>query len=89
MSESPQVAEFLMHLEKERNVSPHTLKAYQRDLDEFVGYLGTYYGAGTWSWEGIDRLAIRGFLAHLTRRKLSKRTIARARCTTSGSARRV
>jgi integrase/recombinase XerC len=78
LSESPQVSEFLTHLEKERNVSPHTLKAYRRDLNEFVEYLGTYYGAGTWSWEGIDRLAIRGFLAHLTRRRLSKRTIARA-----------
>lgn len=78
MSESPQVAEFLLHLEKERDVSPHTLKAYRRDLSEFVDFLGTYYGVGGWSWEGVDRLAIRGFLAHLTRRKLSRRSIARA-----------
>jgi integrase/recombinase XerC len=78
MSESPQVADFLLHLEKERDVSPHTLKAYRRDLSEFVGFLQTYYGEGEWSWEGVDRLAIRGFLSHLTRRKLSKRSIARA-----------
>jgi len=78
MSESPQVAEFLMHLEKERNVSPHTLKAYRRDLSEFVEFLSGYYGAGEWSWGGVDRLAIRGFLAHLTRRKLSRRSIARS-----------
>jgi integrase/recombinase XerC len=78
MSESPQVAEFLLHLEKERDVSPHTLKAYRRDLSEFVEFLSGYYGHGDWSWGGIDRLAIRGFLAHLTRRKLSKRTIARS-----------
>ena len=78
MSESPQVAEFLMHLEKERNVSPHTLKAYRRDLSEFVEFLSGYYGAGSWTWGGVDRLAIRGFLAHLTRRKLSRRSIARS-----------
>jgi integrase/recombinase XerC len=78
MSELPQVAEFLLHLEKERDVSPHTLKAYKRDLADFVEFLTGYYGQGDWSWGGIDRLAIRGFLAHLTRRKLSKRTIARS-----------
>jgi len=78
MSESPQVAEFLLHLEKERDVSPHTLKAYRRDLSEFVEFLSGYYGQGDWSWGSIDRLAIRGFLAHLTRRKLSKRTIGRS-----------
>src|SRR5207249_4967874 len=40
-------------------------------------FLGSYYGVRQWSWQGLDRLAIRGFLAHLTRRKLSKRSIAR------------
>jgi integrase/recombinase XerC len=78
MSESPQVAEFLLHLEKERDVSPHTLKAYRRDLSEFVEFLSGYYGASGWSWGGVDRLAIRGFLAHLARRKLSRRSIARS-----------
>jgi integrase/recombinase XerC len=77
-AEQPQVEEFLLHLEKERDVSPHTLGAYRRDLAEFVSYLGSYYGGGEWSWTGVDRLAIRGFLAHLTRRKLSKRSIARS-----------
>ncbi|HUQ21366.1 MAG TPA: tyrosine recombinase XerC [Gemmatimonadaceae bacterium] len=77
-AEQPEVEDFLLHLEKERDVSPHTLGAYRRDLSEFVGYLGSYYGAGEWSWQGVDRLAIRGFLAHLTRRKLAKRSIARA-----------
>jgi integrase/recombinase XerC len=75
---SPEVADFLLHLEKEKNVSAHTLKAYSRDLAEFTSYLRGYYGGGDWSWEGVDRLAIRGFLSHLTRRRLSKRTIARA-----------
>ena len=72
------VADYLVHLEKERDVSPNTLRAYQRDLAEFVRFLGGYYGAGGWSWQGVDRLAVRGFLGHLTRRGLSKRSAARA-----------
>jgi len=76
--QSPEVNDFLLHLEKERDVSPNTLKAYRRDLDELLEFLASYYGERAWTWQGIDRLAIRGFLAHLTRRKLSKRSIARA-----------
>jgi integrase/recombinase XerC len=77
-SQHPEIQDFLIHLEKERDVSKHTLKAYTRDLDEFVAYLGGYYGANQWSWQGLDRLAIRGFLAYLTKKKLSKRSMARA-----------
>ena len=73
-----EIEEFLLHLEKERNVSPNTLKAYRRDLDEFFGHLTRYYGGREWSWQGVDRLALRGFLAHLNRRELSKRSISRA-----------
>jgi integrase/recombinase XerC len=73
----PDVQEYLRHLAKERDVSPHTLRAYERDLSEFVEFLSSYYGAGSWSWEGVDRLAMRGFLAHLSRRGVGKRTMSR------------
>jgi len=73
-----EVADYLTHLEKERDVSPNTLLAYSRDLEELVAFLGSYYGGREWSWQGVDRLAIRGFLAHLTRRGLKKRSVARA-----------
>ena len=72
------VSEFLLHLEKERDVSPNTLKAYRRDLDELVTFLARYYGDRTWTWQGVDRLALRGYLAHLQRRGLGKRSIGRA-----------
>jgi integrase/recombinase XerC len=72
------VAAFLTHLQKERDVSPHTVRAYGRALEEFTRYLVSYYGNGTWTWQGVDRLAVRGFLAHLTRRGIGKRSIARA-----------
>lgn len=74
----PEIGDFLLHLEKERDVSGHTLTAYSRDLEEFVEYLGSYYGTHAWSWQGMDRLAIRGFLGYLTKKKLNKRSIARA-----------
>jgi integrase/recombinase XerC len=74
----PEISDFLQHLEKERDVSPNTLKAYSRDLAEFVAFLGHYYGGGEWGWQGVDRLAMRGFLAHLQRRGLAKRSSARA-----------
>jgi len=75
---SPEVAEYLGHLRGERDVSPNTILAYARDLSELVFFFSTYYGGDGWSWQGVDRLAIRGFLAHLTKRGLSKRSIARA-----------
>ena len=75
---SSELAEYLEHLRSERDVSPNTLLAYERDLSELVTFFSTYYGGEGWSWQGVDRLAIRGFLAHLTRRGLSKRSMARA-----------
>lgn len=69
--------EFLTFLEKERNDSAHTVKAYARDLEAFAAFCQDYYG-GPWSWAGVDRLAVRGFLAHEQRRGLSKRSVARA-----------
>ena len=73
----PDVTEFLTHLEKERGQSPHTIKAYGRDLDLFVEFCDRHYG-GRWVWGSVDRLGLRGFLGELQRRGLSKRTAARA-----------
>lgn len=69
--------EFIAFLEKERNDSPHTVKAYARDLNAFAAFCQSYYG-GPWTWAGVDRLAVRGFLAAEQQRGLSKRSVARA-----------
>jgi integrase/recombinase XerC len=65
------VVQFLRAL-KERNASPHTIKAYTGDLEAFAAYVGE---AG---WADIDHVRIRGFLSHLYERGLSKTSVARA-----------
>jgi integrase/recombinase XerC len=75
----PEVAEFLVYLEKERNDSPHTVRAYSRDLLAFEEFCDSYYGgAGKWSFAGVDRLAVRSFMGELKRRGHARRSVARA-----------
>jgi integrase/recombinase XerC len=62
---------FLRHL-RERNSSPHTIKAYAGDLDAFSAYVGSR------EWKVIDHIAIRGFLSQLYEQGLSKPSVARA-----------
>lgn len=64
-------ADFLQHL-RERNASAHTIKAYAGDLENFCAY------AGSRGWKQIDHIAIRGFLAQLYEKGLSKTSVARA-----------
>jgi len=72
-----EIIEFVDFLSKERNDSPHTVKAYERDVSAFATFCERYYG-GPWTWAGVDRLAVRGFLAAEQRRGLAKRSVARA-----------
>ena len=63
--------DFLRHL-REKNASPHTIKAYTGDLGTFAAYIGEG------DWRTIDHIAIRGFLSHLYDKGLSKTSVARA-----------
>jgi integrase/recombinase XerC len=73
-----ELREFLDSLEHERDYSPHTVRAYRRDLAGFAAYLTNRAGHDPWRWESIDRLTIRGYLGALARRGVSKRSAARA-----------
>src|ERR671913_2272287 len=76
MTLRPEIPEYLLHLEKERDVSPHTVKAYARDLDAFTEFCSRHYGE--WNWGAVDRLGVRGFLGELQRKGLARRSAARA-----------
>jgi integrase/recombinase XerC len=71
-----EVAAFLRHLDKERNASPHTVKAYGEDLLQFAAYLERELGR-TPRPADVDHLLIRGFLADLHRRGLEKSSAGR------------
>ena len=71
-----QVEAFLDYLRYEKNYSPHTLKSYGRDLEEFTRYLevGT---PGEIPLEALDHITIRDFLGHLVGKGNGKRSVAR------------
>jgi integrase/recombinase XerC len=73
----PLVRDFLAHLVKARDQSPHTVKAYTRDLAAFTAFLDRRHGGRTWEFAGVDRLALRAFLGELERSGLSRRSAAR------------
>ncbi|NNM04795.1 MAG: tyrosine-type recombinase/integrase [Gemmatimonadetes bacterium] len=77
MDSQAQVEAYLKVLEDERQLSPHTVSAYRRDVDDLSSFLTEYLGTPEWDWGGVDRLALRSFLGWCLRRGLSRRTIGR------------
>lgn len=69
--------EWLKEIEDGRQLSPHTVAAYRRDLGELCAFLTTWFEEPEWSWNRVDRLALRAFVGRLGRRGLARRTIAR------------
>lgn len=62
--------QFLSFLKTEQNVSPNTLRSYNRDIDEFLTFIRK-------KPKDIDNLDIRSFLAALHQKNLKKTSIAR------------
>ena len=75
-----EIGDFLDYLTFERNVSPNTVAAYRDDLESFIGFLcNDYFTMGRDQLElaRVDHLTVRSYLAHLSRRKLARASVAR------------
>jgi integrase/recombinase XerC len=71
------VDEFLSALTNERGSSPHTLRAYDRELHNFAAHMVARLGGGL-SVQKIQHQQIRAYLSELYGRGLSKASTARA-----------
>ena len=65
---------YLERLETERGLSPHTVSAYRRDVEQFLTFCERL---GTSTLADIDRRTTRRFLAQLSTRGYAGRSIAR------------
>jgi integrase/recombinase XerC len=69
-----ELADFLQRLKTERRLSPHTVSAYQHDLNALLGFCGRESIA---SFDALDSYALRRFAAESHRRGLGARSVAR------------
>lgn len=68
------VEEYLDRMTSQRNLSPHTIAAYRRDLSQFMAFCCR---AGAGGVADIDRSMVRRFLAYLDTRGYARRSVAR------------
>lgn len=68
------VAEFLNYLRVERNASALTIRNYRADLAAFAGWFVEKTKTKC-DWLRLDSFHLRGYLVHLTERKLERTTI--------------
>jgi len=69
--------EFIAALRNERGASEHTLRAYTREVRAFAAYLEELLGKDA-ALKSVEHLHIRGYLAVLMDRGLTKVSVARA-----------
>jgi integrase/recombinase XerC len=69
--------EFVSVLAHERAASPHTVRAYQREVSDFAAYLVDQLGPNT-GIENVEHLLIRNYLSELYGRGLAKASVARS-----------
>ncbi|MBZ5587477.1 MAG: tyrosine recombinase XerC [Acidobacteriia bacterium] len=68
--------EFTAYVRDERNLSPNTLRAYEREVSQFVAFAGSEMGCT--GPRGVSANVVRAYLAHLHGRKLARVSTQRA-----------
>ena len=71
------VTRFVTYLEHERNASAHTVSAYGRDIDQFIGQAWPESRPARLPWGEVDRYAARRFVVWVQKRGASPATTAR------------
>ncbi len=64
---------FITYLRAERNLSPHTLRAYRGDVGNFLAYVSR----AKLGLDSLDHRFIRGYLAYLSHFNLARSSLAR------------
>jgi len=80
MTMDDELAAFLNYLIHQRDASPHTIRNYQSDLEQFVRFLlqtGLASDGSHIDLTMIDRQIVRGFLSHLHAQGLTRTSIER------------
>lgn len=73
----PCVAQFLAHLEHERNASPHTISNYLLDIAQFARFTWTADAVAPFAWGSVDRFQARAFLVDSQKRGSEATTTSR------------
>ncbi|HET7840984.1 MAG TPA: site-specific tyrosine recombinase/integron integrase, partial [Terriglobia bacterium] len=71
------IEKYIHYLQYERNASPHTLRNYRSDLDQFRKFLAQGKADARVDVRSIDALRIRAYLAHLYSGEKKKTSVAR------------
>lgn len=72
-----QLHAFLEHLTLNRNVSPHTVAAYQSDLEQFLQFTSSLLGTKALEPSHIDLGTVRAFMGELHRRGQARASVSR------------
>ena len=72
-----QVDYFASYLQDGRNASPHTVRSYTTDLNQFISWLEVGQLSAGQGWSSVTYLMIRRYLGHLGGEDYNRRSVVR------------